>query len=295
MYTARPRQGLVTVTEGYNPQPRTAAILARALDIIQGVPYQVSARWVFYRLLQEGRYKGKEDYKNKFLPAISAARHAEYAGWNPFTLADETREAIKRGVDGFANPQDWLAGIAGHARCNLDPWLTQPCFVELWFEARAMIGQFEHYTQFATLRPMGGQPSIPFKAETAEDLTDAYDRYQKPVKVLYFGDLDPAGETIAATVERDVRKWCDADFEFIHCGLNADQVARYGIPENFEHPGAYQWEALTDSAAREIITSAMAGFVDESAFSVMAEKEQSATRWLRDRLKKIASEYQGDA
>jgi hypothetical protein len=277
--------------EAYSPQAKTAAILSRALEIIDSVPYQVSARWVFYRLLQEGHYAGKEDYKNKFLPAISAARHAEYAGWDPFTLADETREAIVRGADGFDTPEDWLAAIAEQARCNLDPWQTQPNFVELWFEARAMVGQFEHYTQYATLRPMGGQPSIPFKAKTAENLEAAYERYRKPVKVLYFGDLDPAGETIAECVERDVRKWCAAPFEFIHCGLSRDQVAHHGIPENFEHPGSYQWEALSDDAAREIITTAMAGLVNEEAFSVMAEKESHASRWLRKKLTLIAGEW----
>lgn len=273
----------------YKPQPKTAAILARALSIVGSVPYRVSARWVFYRLLQEGFYASKDDYKNKFLPAVSDARHAQYSGWTPFTLADETRAAIVRG-NGFNNPGDWLLAVA-RAECELDRWQYQPNYVELWYEARAMTDQFRFYTQYITLRPMGGQPSIPYKAETAKQLSEAYQRYGKPISVLYFGDLDKAGATIADVVEQDVRKWCECDFQFVHCGLNESQVMRYDLPENFDHPGSYQWEALTDNAAREIITGAMSDLVDIEAFSVVTEKEQAVMQWFSQKAAQLAVEW----
>ena len=43
-------------------------------------------------------------------------------------------------------------------------------YVEVWFEARAMIGQFRKYAPNVVLRPFGGFTSIPFKYEIAKDL-----------------------------------------------------------------------------------------------------------------------------
>lgn len=277
--------------ETYNPRGKTAEILTRALEIVGSVPYHVSARWVFYRLLQEGYYRSKSDYKNKLLPALSDARHAEWNGWQPDTLADETREAIPRG-NGYRDPLAWLTAISdGGLKCHLDYWYAQPCYAELWYEARAMTDQFRHYTQFLTLRPMGGQASIPYKSSTAHDLDRSAAAYNKPVVVLYFGDLDRHGQIIASVIERDVRKWCNTPFRFIHCGLTMEQVYQFDVPENFEKPGAYQWEALTDQAAQEIITTSTAPFVSHDDFANVAAQETAVTDWLRSRLRSIVQDY----
>ena len=52
----------------YQPRAEQANILDQALAHIRSVPYDVSARWLFYRLLQDGLYRVKEDYHGKFLP-----------------------------------------------------------------------------------------------------------------------------------------------------------------------------------------------------------------------------------
>lgn len=266
--------------ENYAPRAETAAMLDRAWEILQSVPYAVSARWLFYRVLQEGFYSSKSDYKDKFIKATSAARHAGYKHWRPDSLADETREAIVRG-NGYASVEQWLEAMQERLRCRLDRWDSQPYYVELWYEARAMTQQFTYYTEHATLRPMGGQPSIDYKYKTAKALEEHAD---KEIIILYFGDLDTAGETISAVVERDVREWCDADFEFIHCGLTLDQARRYNVPENPEKPGEYQWEALPDAGASDIITAATHPYLRHDAFAAVATQEADATAWLRGHL-----------
>jgi hypothetical protein len=274
----------------YTPRGTTAKMLERAYELIQSVPYQVSARWVFYRLLQEGWYKSKDDYKNKWIKASSLARHAFYKDWRPDTLADETREALIRGR-GVSSVDDWLEAMAERANCTLDKWSCQPSYVELWYEARAMSDQFRYYTQHITLRPMGGQPSIPYKWEAAKDLEKAADWYDLPIVVLYFGDLDPAGGTISEVIERDVREWCKADFDFIRCGLTLDQVAAYNVPENPEKPGEYQWEALADDGAREIITGNVGRYLRHDAFAEIEQQEQELTAWLRGKLGDLIGQY----
>ena len=97
--------------EGYTPQKQTAKILDRAFELVESVPYQVSARWLFYRLLQEGWYKTKQDYSNKFLKAVSTARHCFYHDWRPDTLADETRESIAGGT-GWQDVKAWIEAVS---------------------------------------------------------------------------------------------------------------------------------------------------------------------------------------
>ena len=173
----------------------------------------------------------------------------------------------------------------------MDKWHTQPYYVECWYEARAMTDQFRHYTENVTLRPMGGQPSIPYKWQAAKEIERAAAKYQTPVVVLYFGDLDPAGETISETIERDVREWCRADFEFIRCGLTAKQVRLYNVPENIDHPNAYQWEALTDEGARDIITENLNRYLRHDAFLKVKEREENATEWLAENLADLLEGY----
>jgi len=278
--------------DNYTPTKKTAKILDRAFQIVESVPYQVSARWLFYRLLQEGFYSTKQDYANKFLKAVSAARHAFYNDWRPDTLADETRQSITGG-NGWVDVAGWLEAVAD-AKCQLDKWHSQPVYLECWYEARAMTDQFRHYTKNVTLRPMGGQPSIPYKWKAAKDLEQAAWKYDKPVVIFYFGDLDPAGETISEVVERDISEWCDVPFEFVRCGLTEEQVQKYNVPENIDHPGAYQWEAQTDEGARDIITDNLNQYLLHDAIEEIEEREAKATTWLSEKLSELANEWSDD-
>jgi len=66
----------------YRPHKKQRQLLARALELIDSVPYRVTLRWVFYRLLQEGFYEGKDGYKKcKYL--LAKARKRFYGGGPP--------------------------------------------------------------------------------------------------------------------------------------------------------------------------------------------------------------------
>lgn len=270
---------------GYRPRLKQETILDRAFELVQGVPYQVSARWLFYALLQEGTYRDKDSYKDKFLYLLAKARKRFYKDWRPDTLSDDTREAIIRG-DGFLNERDWLEAV-GRAKCSLDKWHTQETYVELWFEAKAMRGQFEYYTDHITLRPFGGDPSIPYKWVIAKALEQAAEAYQLPITIIYFGDLDPKGLTIPESAVRDIRDWCNVGFGFIRGGLNPGDEVRYNIIENPEKPGTYQWEALSDEVAGEAITREISRFVSQGCFSEREQAEQSITDSFQERWQKF--------
>lgn len=101
-----------------------------------------------------------------------------------------------------------------------------------------MIGQFAHYTREITLRPFGGDPSIHYKWQIAQQLERAAEQCNKPIVILYFGDLRRQRTAeIPQSAARDIEKWCNVEFDFIQCGLNIEQVEGFGLPEDPDRPG----------------------------------------------------------
>jgi hypothetical protein len=265
-------------------QPKSQIILARAAEHLKNVPYKVSARWLFYRLLQDGTFPAKDSYK-KFLSLISKARKEFYGDWNPSVLSDETRQAVYRHGD-YITAEEWFQAM-GENRCSLNEWYHQPNYVEIWFEAQAMQEQFLHYTSHVTLRPFRGDPSIPYKWDIAQKLKQYSSAFQNPITILYFGDYDKKGLQIPESALSDIRDWCDVDFNFCRCGLSLEQVEKYGIPENPEKPGEFQWEAVPDKAAEEIITASLSPYLDNEKFQKTKDMENEATKLFQQKIGEI--------
>jgi hypothetical protein len=272
-------------SENYTPNAKSRAILAAAWKHVSSVPYQVSLRWLFYKVLQDSYYSDKDDYQT-FVGLMSKVRHNRWGDWRPDTLVDDRHNAFECEI-GDRDADEWVTDLARlGVKCNIDHWYRQSAYVELWFEADAMIRQFQYYTSGITLRPFGGSASIPYKWAAAKGLEAAANRYDLPVVVLYFGDYDKAGLTIPQIAARDVREWCAVDFELVRVGLNAGDAERYNIPENFEKPGDYQWEALGDDAARALIESGVSAHVNvdliSRAESESKQVEESLKLYLKD-------------
>lgn len=274
----------------WTPQLKSVEILDRAWKHIQSVPYEVTTRWLFYRLLQDGLYSNKEDYSNKFKCLLSDARKRFYKDWRPDTLVDDTRRGVVQ-KGNYQNAEDWFSAMAGNS-CWLDEWGNQPNYVEIWFEAEAMLHQFEYYADYVTLWPFRGDPSIDQKYKMAKAIDSASAKYQRPVTILYFGDLDKKGIKIPDSALKDIRDWTRSPFNFIRCGLTPEQVEKYGVPENPDKPGEYQWEAIPDEGAREIITGALEPYVDEVAFDETARLEGEATEKFQKKMVEVIKELQ---
>jgi len=301
----------------WEPKPETKFIVRKAMEYVKSVPYTVTARWVFYRLLQDGILETKADYK-RLLSYLSKARKEFYGGWTPYTLADDTREAVVKG-GGPSSPEMWLLSVRKYTECHLDQWKSQPNYVEVWFEAQAMTAQFEHYcNEHITLLPFHGDVSIPTKWEAAERI---YKRWgnkgdHKDVYILYYGDFDEKGLQIPESARKDVcsfvfdvmqfdlmrnrhpdeteddvfDKACDLhgefmdSFHFERVGINSEHPSEFSIPENPERPGTYQWEALDDYSAAQLIEHAEL-YLDFDKFEEVDIEAADATVKFRNHLK----------
>ena len=264
--------------DGYRPRAETAALLDAAWTFTQSVPYQVSARWLFYRLLQDGWVSTKADYK-KVISLLSKARKSFYAEWRPDTLADETREVSGVG-HGYRNLEEWLEAVAkSQVFSYVDRWQGQDSYVVVCFEAKAMASQFDFYLPAWVPRvAFGGDVSIPAKWKIAQLFAWAHQRYNMPLRMVYFGDLDEKGLLIPESARVDIEDWLPgrvaARFDYERAGLNPGDETTYDIAENPERPGTYQWEALDDDTAGRLITGAVAPYLDIPAGDACTEEDE---------------------
>jgi hypothetical protein len=226
----------------WHPDPQSVKLLDYAMAKVKSVPYKVCGRWVFYRVLQAGLLRDKKQITT-FDYLTSRARKTFYGEWRPDTLIDSIRQPCFKGEQyvGF-----WI---------ELDSMPYQNYYVQLWFEARAMHPQFEYFTRDyrASLVPFGGDYSIPKKWEVAKKLEAMSAKYEKPVKILYYRDCDRKGFQIPKAALKDIRAWCSVPFDFETVGLTEEQAKGFGLPENPEKPGSFQWEALDDRDAKKLI------------------------------------------
>ena len=264
----------------YRPRKEAEAALNYLREKIDKVPYKVSARWGFYRILQGLGYR-KGDYK-KFIRWESRARKNFWNGWAPDTFEDDTRQTYWSG-GGYSNFKEWVDG-----RKNLTPIYNaierQDRIVVCCYEARAMHQQFEHYVgrYRVSLIPFGGDPSIELKWRIAKEFEEMNEAYSLPIVVLYFGDFDEKGKMIPLSAFKDIRKWCSAPFEFVWCGLNQEQIKKFKLPRNPEKPKEYQWEALDDPQAKEILLGSLSKYWDlDTIDALKTEETKDAERWIK--------------
>jgi len=278
----------------YKPSVESRYILERAAHYRDSVPYQVPARWIFYRLLQDSTLRDKKSYHSKFLPLLSKARKLFYDRWAPWSLSDDTRAAFVRG-GGYKSEAEFIKALKGFP-CVLDVYQTQPCYVECWFEAAAMEPQFRYYCHPAiTLLAFRGDISIPEKWAGAQRLAHRWLELEKPIHVLYFGDYDPKGLQIPQSAWQDIGTWTWAIIKnatdgstmwkaanaisFHRVGLNLEHISHFDIPENPERPGTYQWEALTDEQAASLINKAESYLNKDAIAHVDKQQYEIEERW----------------
>lgn len=292
--------GLEAADPGWNQGPESQALtlIQEAFDASKSVPYKVSLRWIFYRLWQQGtlahvpatpRMSKKENAYVRLKSTCSKAVH--YGALDPDWVADETRR--EGGRSGYSSAANWIESLK-YLECYIDYWWNQPYYVMIAFEAEAMVQQFNYYTSDYGCRlwPMKGDPSNPYKLKIAETVDYVSRLFAVSVIILYFGDLDVKGQSIPEAAFRDVHQWCrDADLTVYRVGLNPGDEVEFDLPDIPGKPGAYQWEALQDDQAAELILNALREFLDEDILEEVKVKEKETTDLVQEMLENLLEDY----
>lgn len=279
----------------YAPRGKARELLDAAMVEVKSVTYRVSARWVAYRLLQKGLLKSKADF-HQVENYMRRARLASWGEWSPFTFADETRETVRiaemNGGSSSYDPEEMAEEKVLRLTSfyvDIPRWYYENHYVEIWFEARAMAGQFEKYTPHdIPLTACGGDPSIPLKANGARRLREWSEEIGKTSVVLYFGDFDTKGEQIPRSIATNLYQWCPG-LQIHRVGLLEEHTA--DIDENPDQPGKYQWEALSDEAARDLIQTGLATVLNPEAATMAKAEEERIAAEARDFLADKLDDY----
>ena len=261
----------------YKPNKETSRVLDAAYGYIESVNYNVSLRWIFYRLLQDGYFDSKEDYA-KLKDWVSRARKRFYQNWHPSTLVDEGRK-----IDTSWDPcsrEDMIRKLPDYADIVPNLYENQEQVPFLIFEAATMSGQFEYFAEWADRAAFRGDASVPHKWNIAKRCDELYQEHERPIHILYFGDLDKKGLQIPRSAMNDVLDWINSDteIEFTRCGINDGHAERFNLPEKSLKVGTYEWESLGSDDAEELIVEGLSKAVDvEKIKDDIADAETQTT------------------
>jgi hypothetical protein len=265
----------------YKPQKENQEWLNWLLDKVQALPYKASARWAFYRVVQEYGFD-KSDYHNKFLKITSKVRKEHWNGWDQQTFEDDTRTMSNTYGQAYDDAETWFTSMKDRS-----PRLTfeydQENLVFVAYEAKAMSNQFEHYLgkYRICLVPFGGDASVYYKARIAKDMDDAHEKFGKHIVLLYFGDKDKKGDEIPENALRDLRKWTKYDFEYHRLGINPEHISKYNIPVDPETGSKYQWEALDDNIAKELLDQVFDYWSKDVIADIKKKEAKASDIWYR--------------
>jgi hypothetical protein len=254
-------------------------VVKRAAEIVESYDTPVTLRQLWYRLVAEGTLP---NIQHRYTQLSGHTSDARRAGWFP-PLVDRGRRIVRppswEGVDSA------LAALADQYR--RDRTAGQPVAVYIGIEKDALAAQVESWVDpygipVLTLR---GWSSEGYERTIIDDL----DGGGRPSILLYFGDLDPAGEGIEANLQRRV------GFGEVHrLALTLEQVQALDLPENVgveaklrNSPGRFAFlerygrlfqvevDAVPPDVLRGLVLGAVDEYLDRSIYEDVLAQEKT--------------------
>ena len=242
-----------------------------------------SVRHVYYRMVSRPEFDiPKDDRGYRWVDGrlCKLRRNGTIPyGW----LVDSSRSGFS--IPTYDDLEDFITNVAFLYR--YDVWHSSEIQVEVWCESRSLAQVLRPVTEElrVPLYPCGGNASIEFTHSAVQQML----RRAKPVHVVYAGDLDPAGLTIAESLASEIRLHLQGllPLEFEHVGLTQEQVKEHGLedmghprkPGEKRHPEiewCYEAEALPAEEMRSLVRTAVERHLPHLAlaFHLAAEKEE---------------------
>jgi hypothetical protein len=196
----------------------------------------MTVRQVFYQMVSRGAIDKTEGEYRKTVGRLLLSLRREHRisyDW----IVDNTRWMRKpRTYTGLRDMLDQATRLY-----RRDLWQDQQDYVEVWLEKDALAGVLYAVTQDwgVPLMVVRGFSSETFLYSAAQAITDQI-AGGKCAHIYFFGDLDPSGLSITATVERRLRDMsremlkppeaADHFFSFERVAVTREQVARWNLP-----------------------------------------------------------------
>ena len=154
-------------------------------------------------------------------------------------FADQSRQIIQDFNDLYESPEDYvelgilhLANASNKYHETIPRWYGQPEYVEVWIEKDAASATFTSIlgNRQVLIVPTRGFSSVSFNISNFQRLL-YFQQQGKNVHILYFGDLDPSGESISSTVQEKFNYY-DIDVDFQRIAVTEIQMTQFNLPRN---------------------------------------------------------------
>lgn len=251
----------------------------------------------------------------RYLGLVSIADIADHKNPAPHLFARYQRRpqaSFEVNVPELSDPSVWINGRLESDRfiSGFNPAMVQPYHLEVWVEKSTMddvlLPVCKDYC--ANLVTGEGEMSITAVHELSRRLLQA----DKPARIFYISDFDPAGKSIPRAVARKI-EWMlhgtGLDVKLCPLVLTREQVVQYNLPRSpikeTERRGAKfeerngagiveldALEALHPGELERIVSEALGGFWDEGAAQEAQEKEEALRLVIGRRVKAITDHYQ---
>lgn len=295
--SARPK-GYLTVTDRrtsdpneWKPTPEARRLIEQVLMVIAASTYEISVRFIFYRLVGNYGYpKTERDYKN-LAELLVKARRAQLI---PFDAITDSDPALAGGAWGYSGRADYLHSKKSVSGYSIDPLRGQPYEIELWSEDAGSVPMLAGIAQDypVTIYSTGGFSSVTVTHSIAQRVLSRH----VPTIFLHIGDYDPSGESIFKSMSQDVGAFVSAesgcswdpntgqtyneedldeasyDFRPIRVALTEEQTLQWNLetaPPKKTDSRSRNWEgetvqvqAMTEDQMRDVVTETLDRFYD---------------------------------
>jgi len=271
-------------------------LLSHVLDVVKQYSIPLTVRQIFYRLVAAGIIQNTRSSYNSLDKCLVKARTKGVIPFNK--LEDRSREFLC-GDHRFETPEDFMAWRIQALKDSASEyevpfWMFQPEYVEVWLEKDALSALFKQVCEkwHVLLAPCRGYPSLTYLFEAAQRLKNI----DKPITILYFGDLDPRGRDIERYIMETLQSF-NVHVNVERVALTRQQVQLYSLPSAptkktdtlarrwIEAEGDAVWEldALEPNLLMQLIEQAILQHFSQSLF----EKRNELQRQNREKISQI--------
>lgn len=261
---------------------RTHAQLGSLLDAIRAEingKDRMTIRHLFYRL--SNNVKAIEKTENAYKNLCSHLSIWRKSGEIPYrTFVDSTRWHY--GSEGHDSIEDALANCAATYRKNL--WLQSPHRVEVWCEKETIAGLIHNQAALFGVRVFvcRGFASLSSLHDAAEDFRHHIEDGRE-VHILYFGDHDPSGVLVDATIRRNMAKLFNIEVDLQRVTVKPDHIRQFSLPTRPTKRGSshskdfvgesVEIDAMEPDTIKELVAQSIERFIDPRELEVLKAAE----------------------
>ncbi len=254
-----------------------------------------------------------------------AAKYARYAGTIPIENIIDKRNPEPDVTTYFWEDEDpgdvqtrmdqdaMIDSIARSFNCY-NPHIPQPYLIEIWCEKSTMNDVLEPLCQRYKMNLVNGLGELSITA--VHLLLDRIEEANKPARIFYISDFDPAGEGMPISVSRKIeylsqQRGLEQDIKLIPLMLTAEQCKQYDLPRtpikdkerraaDFEarHGGGATeldaLEALHPGELTNVVTAAVEEYFDIDVWNLVIQYNNEIKDQVRKHLAGKMGEFLDD-